>query len=123
MIDLSDAREKVRWAKHHFEILRGQIEPFEQRDAHTIRVHVDPQQGKYEFYVSGLEMTNPDWGLIIGDCLHNARTALDYVLISLWALVTGADPAEIKMMSFPVYNNAEMFTANVRKPLGKEPAF
>ena len=101
----------LRWAKHHFEALRSQIEPFEQRDTHSIRVEVDPQTGKYEFYVMGIEPTDPDWGLVIGDCLHNARTALNYAMVSLWALITHQDPAGVVGVEFPIYNNIEEFAS------------
>ena len=121
MHDLSDARDKLRWAKHHFETLRSQIEPVEQRDTHSMRVEVDPQSGKYEFYVSELEPTDPDWGLIIGDCLHNARTALDYVMVRLWALVTAQAPADVAWIQFPIHSDPKKFASAVgehRKELG-----
>ena len=44
-ITLDDAFEKLRWANHHFEILRGHIEPFEQRDSHRISVEIDAAVG------------------------------------------------------------------------------
>ena len=113
-IDLTDAFDKLRWSKHHFEVLRSQIEPFEQRDTHSVRVEVDPDAGKYEFYVTGLEIPDPDWGLMIGDCLHNARTALDYVMVRLWALVTGQDPKDVSHIQFPIYNDPQKF-ASVRE--------
>jgi hypothetical protein len=43
----------------------------------------------------------PSWGLVIGDCIHNARTALDYVAVRLWALTTGTTPDEVDV-SFPI---------------------
>lgn len=119
-LTLDDATDKLRWSKHHFEVLRSQIEPFEQRDTHNIRVEVDPDAGKYEFYVTGLEVPDPDWGLMIGDCLHNARTALDYVMVRLWALVTGQDPKDVAYVQFPIYDDPKKFasaTGECRKEL------
>jgi hypothetical protein len=106
-VSLDDAWDKLRWAKHHLEVLRDQIEPFEQRDMHTFRVEVDQQAGKYEFYVTGLQVPDPDWGLMIGDCLHNARTALDYIAVHLWALVTGAKPEDVTGIDFPIYDDPQ----------------
>src|ERR1700722_7258377 len=102
---LDDAFEKLRWATHHFEILRPQIEAFEQRDAHRINVSIDTDAGEYAFSVHDLEEPHPDWGLIIGDCIHNARTALDYTFVRLWAIATGEDPATVqrKDIQFPIY--------------------
>lgn len=101
-ITLDDAFEKLRWAKHHLEVLRPQVEAFEKRDAHRISVSIDHDAGEYAFYVHDLEVPNPDWGLLIGDCIHNARTALDYVAVRLWALVTGTDPSKIHGIDFPI---------------------
>jgi hypothetical protein len=102
MVNLWDAEEKLRWSRHHFETLRPQIEAFEQRDHHRFSVNVNRDTGEYAFSVHGLEVPDPDWGLMIGDCIHNARTALDYLVIRLWARVTGQDPADIADLQFPI---------------------
>lgn len=102
MIDLADAREKLRWAEHHMEILRANIEAFEQRDSHSITVDIDSDAGEYVFRVQNLEVRDPEWRIIIGDCVHNARTALDYVAVRLWAHVTGRDPSDIEDIQFPI---------------------
>jgi hypothetical protein len=120
-VTLDDAWDKLRWAKHHFEILRPQIESFEQRDSHTFSYEVDPQEGQYTFYVHGLEPVDPDWGLIIGDCLHNARTALDYLMVRLEAWVTGTDPADLHTIGFPIIEDPQDFASKVGK-LKKDPA-
>jgi hypothetical protein len=99
---LDDASDKLRWAKHHFETLRRQVEPFEQRDTHRISCKINADVGEYVFYVHDLEPVKADWGLMIGDCIHNARIALDYVLERLWANVTGLDPADIEDIEFPI---------------------
>jgi hypothetical protein len=112
-VTLEDARNKLRWAKNHFGTLRPQIETFEQRDAHTFSYEFDPDKGEYTFYVHGLERPDPEWGLIIGDCLHNARTALDYLLVRLVAYVTGEDPKEIKRVSFPIFDEESEFASKV----------
>jgi hypothetical protein len=106
---LQGARDKLRWAKHHFEILRPQIEAFEQRDKHTISVEIDADEGKYTFHVHGLEPVDPDWGLMIGDCVHNARTALDHLMVQLYARITGKDPREVTSVQFPISDTPEKF--------------
>jgi hypothetical protein len=102
VVDLTDAFEKLRWARHHLELLRPQIESFEKRNAHRISVRVDHDAGEYVFHVHDLEPPSPKWGLIVGDCIHNARTALDYVVGRLWALVTGVHPGTVEHIQFPI---------------------
>jgi hypothetical protein len=104
VVDLADAFERLRWARHHMEILRPQIEAFEERDAHRISVDIDHDAGEYTFHVHDLEPVNPDWGLIMGDCIHSARTALDYVVVRLWARVKGINPGDVedRDITFPI---------------------
>ncbi|MGA2927082.1 MAG: hypothetical protein ABSG43_13980 [Solirubrobacteraceae bacterium] len=110
-IALDDAHEKARWAQKHYDELCEEIDAFQQRDEHRITVEIDADAGEYVFHVFDLPETNPDWGLRIGDCLHNARTALDYLMVRLWALITRQDPRDVKDIQFPIYgpdpNNAD----------------
>lgn len=116
---LDDAFDKLSRAKGHFEVLRGEVEPFEERDTHTISVEVDPDAGHYTFSVHGLEATpESDWGLIAGDCLHNGRSALDYLVVRLFALATMKRPRDIGSIQFPIYDDPKRFnsaTAEMRK--------
>lgn len=100
---LDDAFQKLRWARHHFETLRPAIEAFEKRDVHRFTVDVNHDTGEYVFHVHDLEVPDPNWGLMVGDCIHNARTALDYLVVRLWALVTGIGPGDISDFGFPIY--------------------
>jgi hypothetical protein len=119
-VTLQDAWEKLRWARQHFEPLRRAIEEFQQRDSHTLSVQIDKDAGQYAFYVSGLETPDPDWGLQIGDCLHNARTALDYLMVRLIAFATGQDPKDIREVQFPIFSSPEKFNSRMGH-LGKDP--
>jgi hypothetical protein len=119
---LDDAWDKLRWARHHFENLRPEIEAFEERDSHTISVDIHADVGEYVFYVHGLEIPDEDWGLVIGDCLHNARTALDYLMVRLAALVTGKEPRDTGNVQFPIYSDPKRFAGAVGE-LRKHPAF
>jgi hypothetical protein len=121
-ISLDDAWNKLRWANKHFDVLRNQIEPFQQRASHNIRVEVDLDAGRYEFYITGLEVPDPDWGLMMGDCIHNARTALDYLMVRLWALVTEQDPKDVARIQFPIHDEPDKFASAVAV-LRREPRF
>jgi hypothetical protein len=106
---LDDATDKLRWAKRHFEAVASAIEGFEKRDRHRFSVEIDTDKGQYTFYVHDLEPLDPDWSLILGDCIHNARTALDYLMVQLYALVTQTDPAQVKGIMFPISDDPGNF--------------
>jgi hypothetical protein len=121
-ITLDEAHEKARWARQHYEALWPDIDAFHERDDHRITVSIDPDAGEYVFHVFDLPTPNPDWGLQIGDCLHNARAALDYLMVRLYALGTGQDPKDIEGIGFPVLSKLEKWDTNPTvKRFEKEP--
>jgi hypothetical protein len=120
-VTLDDAWAKLNWSRQHFDQLRPEIEDFEQRDTHTICVEVDAKTGTYTFYVHGLDAPDPYWGLRIGDILHNARVALDYLAVSLVAFVREQEPRDIEGVSFPVTADPQNF--RIGGGASKEPLF
>lgn len=101
-VSFRDAQERLRWARQHYESISDEIATFEEAHRYSIRCTVDKDSGEYSFHVFGLEEPPSDWGLVIADCLHNARVALDYIAVGLLSLSTGADPAEIDNIGFPI---------------------
>jgi hypothetical protein len=118
---LDDAWLKLRWAEQNYHALRSEIEAVEQAEAHRISVKVDRDAGEYVFRVHDLPELNPTWGLRAGDCLHNARCALDYLMVSLVSLGTGTKPVDISSSNsqFPIWPGKKEFnsaTGEWRKP-------
>lgn len=116
-VTLKDAQDKLDWARRHFELLRAEVEALAERDAHTFSADVDVNTGEYAFYVHNLESPKPDWGLVVGDCLHNARTALDYLMVRLVSLVTRQQPLEIGRVEFPISADPARFDPKSGKTL------
>jgi hypothetical protein len=52
-------------------------------DAHTISVQTNPQTGKpcIKFEIGDIRKVSEQLGLIVGDAIHNLRTAIDYAWI------------------------------------------
>ena len=59
----------------------------------------DPETGRYPFRVFGVPSFDSKWRTIIGDCLHNLRSALDHLAYQLVKL-DGKDPN--KHTYFPI---------------------
>jgi len=112
VVTLADSWEKLRWANERFESIRPHIEKFERAQDYRIRVEIDRDAGEYTFYVFDVKEADPEWSLIVGDCLNNARSALDYVAVRLWSFVTGEAPKDVAGIDFPIFDNVERFDQN-----------
>jgi hypothetical protein len=99
---LKDSRAKLRRAQEHFDMLKGQIDTF--LEAKPYRVVVDPPVD--DLFIVRLDnapdIPAEDWALIIGDCVHNLRAALDYIA---WRLA-GSDPDDTNTQ-FPIFLTTE----------------
>lgn len=110
---LDDALDKLRWARHHFEVLEPKLETLGDQDAHTISLKLDSDAGQYSFHIDGLQEPDTDLGLIVGDCIHNARTALDYLMVRLFALVSGQEVGRVENVQFPICSAPDKFKRTV----------
>jgi hypothetical protein len=111
-VSLFECHEKVRWAQQHYDSLWPEIDTFQKRDDHRIVVEVNADEGEYVFRVFDLPTPHRDWGLRIGDCLHNARAALDYLMVRLYALGTGIEPGDVESVQFPVCDSPGAFASS-----------
>lgn len=102
-ITLDDGWTKLSRAEHHLNILQAGIGQFWQDHPYRITLDKNVDQCKYTFHVRDLHDPDPEWGLIVGDCAHNARASLDYVMTRIVAIVTGEDPAMNETAQFPIY--------------------
>ncbi len=48
-----------------------------------VTVEVDNERLEYRFYIGEVEPLDPSWPLVLGDCLHNLRATLDYLVFQL----------------------------------------
>ena len=102
---LDDAGAKLGRAKHHLDVLDNEIRVWQSGDPYPIAHEYDADQRRHLFIANRVQaMPARDWSLIVGDCIHNARAALDYLA---WQLA-GADPADTATQ-FPIFNDPILF--------------
>ena len=72
---------------------------------------LDPESKSYVFRVWGVKTPDPSWGLLVGDCVHNARSALDHLAYQLACLNLGRDlnEDEAKKIQFPIAEDPAKF--------------
>jgi hypothetical protein len=104
-------RAKLRWAQHHLSVLESQIATF--RKAHPTRVTVerDVTRRAYIFRVWDVVEADPAWGLLVGDCVHNARTVLDHLAVQLSLLGQRgklSDEQE-RSVAFPIFSDPDKY--------------
>jgi hypothetical protein len=103
---------KLRWAKKHLEAFRKEATAIADQRSHRVEVKDNPSTEEYIFTVHGLPTVNPDWGYLVGDCIHNLRSALDHLVLQLAILGQGGrqlTDREAFSCSFPIHTKPESF--------------
>lgn len=95
-------RLKVERAKHHIDDLNIKSTSFLRKHRHLIIID-NPETGLRGLGIDDNEPIPDSFGLIIGDALHNLRSALDHLI---WALVSGYNLPQPKRVQFPFARDA-----------------
>lgn len=92
---------KLDRAKTHFKALNKSIGAFKRSKTHDFVVtKFDPNTGEKVLNLKILkEPKNPEWGLLLGDMVHNLRSALDHLVWQL-VLLNGEKPR--RQNQFPI---------------------
>jgi len=96
---------KLRRAKEHFYSLNAAINVFWDSKPNAVVHEYDTEKSKNLFRFKVLrDVPYESWGMVIGDLVHNARSALDYLA---WRLA-GSDIEDIRTQ-FPICLTAKKF--------------
>ncbi|MDI9834735.1 hypothetical protein [Streptomyces sp. KAU_LT] len=102
---------KLRRAEYHLDTLCAEMADFQTSRPHRVSVERDETDQAWIFRLWNVSIPDPGWGLILGDCLHNARSALDHLVYEL-ALLNLARPLtdnEARRVQFPIAADAQKF--------------
>jgi hypothetical protein len=89
---LDGPRAKINRAEHKLDALSGEIRPFMERNLYTPTVEANEIDQSYSVFLEETtEIPVEEWGLALGDILHNARGALDHLVAQL-VMLTGRAP-------------------------------
>jgi hypothetical protein len=72
---------------------------------------------EYCLRVGEIDPVHPDWPLVVGDCVHNMRSALDHLSHQLHLRhYRGAiPPSVIDVTSFPIYDGSRVYKSGSRR--------
>jgi hypothetical protein len=105
--DLAGAEAKLRRAELHFHTLDALVVDF-RTEAYAVQPENDWTKGQTVIFAEPLrEPPSLYWGPIIGDFVHNIRSALDHLVFALAAARKGPPPELVKgtkweRLSFPI---------------------
>ena len=99
---LGDSHAKLGRAQHHFDTLETEINSFIQTKRYPLVVDKPTDNLRIVRLDSAPEIPAEQWGLLVGDCIHNIRSALDYIA---WRLA-GSDCADTNTQ-FPIFITRE----------------
>jgi len=78
-----DARLKAEWAEHHIHELFGKCRALLDSDLARLAVENDAEAGQQRVKTISMTEFPPSIPLIIGDIVHNLRTAFDYIMVAI----------------------------------------
>jgi hypothetical protein len=116
---LDGVTAKLERADTHLLSVKDAIAKIITTDPDIIPAEHDPESGRYIFRAQR-DSSHPDWlAPIIGDCVHNFRAALDYLV---WELVALAGNIGTSSTEFPIFIDPDLYAKDApRKIRGIDP--
>jgi hypothetical protein len=99
-LDLTGVLLKLGRANTHLEALHAEIRAYWEREPYGLRPKLDAKAGQYSLHVEIEEPAPLRWSVIVGDFIHNLRSALDHLACQL-VLVSGG--TNIDSAQFPIF--------------------
>lgn len=91
---------KIRRAREHLDVLQDALQEFKRRDPYEVTCEADTKADQYIVRLKVRERPPPEWSPLIGDIVHNARSALDHLAYQL-VRKNGRSPTN--NTAFPVF--------------------
>ena len=111
-LDLSASDAKLDRAEEHMKSLKAEVSvATEQRHPHSIMGEVDPQTGWCSVILRRNKPAEPRLAAIVGDYIHNLRSALNYIITALVDATPGL--ALGTAHQFPIYDDPATYATKV----------
>ncbi len=117
MADPLSARAKFTRAEKHRRELNGQITRFRERYSYTLSIEDDPGAHESVHEIRYGRRIPAQWQPILGDCLHNYRSALDHLV---WE-VCRIHSTRNEHRQFPINVSRDQFLSRYRNHIGVVP--
>jgi len=114
-VDFSDAKLKVQRANSHIADLEAKVAKFFSRYPYAVRQELNFETEGFGFYVKQHRAIPRELALIVGDAIHNLRTALDYLV----SAVAAARGKTINDTHFPFVRASDDLEERLKKDVRK----
>jgi hypothetical protein len=111
MHPLNGPRLKFRRAGKHLDAIKVAIAHFLASKPYDFVLEADPKPPNYSIVARVRHLPDKEWGLIVGDFAHNARSALDLLVYQLSQLPLD-DERRFKL-EFPIFDEVKSYTNKV----------
>jgi hypothetical protein len=114
MHPLDGINEKTLRAKTHFQALQVAAKAYVESNPCTLRLQPDPESGSHFMIAERLTPPPMLLSVIVGDLVHNLRSALDHMMWNL-VEVTATHPPNVRTQ-FPIFDHPDKFAEQVTVP-------
>jgi hypothetical protein len=112
---------KLARARMHAQTLGASVAEWQ---SHPLSAHgeISEDRRKYKLVLDDFPVVPPVelWGMLIGDCVHNLRSALDNLCFSA-ARLKRDPPADPRGIQFPIFDTREPYEGNAARTLKQLP--
>ncbi len=115
MHPLNGSRLKLRRARKHLDSIKVAIDSFLASKPYAFVLEADPKPPNYNIVARVRHLPDEEWGLIVGDFAHNARSALDLLVYQLSQLPY--DDERCFDLEFPIFDKVKGYSNKVQKCL------
>jgi hypothetical protein len=112
-LNLVSVQAKLQRAEEHSLAVRNDIKPWMATNPYKITREVNADATRYSLiaHLVGREPELQKWSLIVGDCLHNLRSALDHLVYTVAAHQSGKEPPpDEKNLMFVIADTSKNFS-------------
>jgi hypothetical protein len=113
MTVLDDIRLKLRRAEDHLNALSAEIRENVENHPITIRSQENPIDDSFSAFLENVPEVKREWGVMLGDFLHNTRSALDHLVCALVVVSGGTVRSRHQ---FPICDTPRDWERDVGRP-------
>lgn len=117
-LNLDSVKAKLQRAEEHAQAVRDEIKPWMETNPYRVSREVNADSTRYSLiaHLVGTEPALQRWSLIVGDCLHNLRSALDHLIYAIAVHESRTEPPpDERSLMFLIADTLDNFNKNASR--------